>query len=75
LTYAGLDTPQLTEDDPARSDPVGHPIALAFEGIEHGIESFPEASEDVIVVEAHSMTGVKRGRRPTDQDGIGHKTL
>jgi hypothetical protein len=60
---------QLSAEELAGDHSVGHPAVGAFDSVDDDVEALAQVGEDVIVVEAHSVPGVPRGR-PADQDGV-----
>ncbi|GAB3768738.1 hypothetical protein GCM10028864_67520 [Microlunatus parietis] len=75
LAYPGFDAAQLTQDDPSLGGSIGHPVTLPLECVEDEVEALLEVGDDVIMIERHSMPRMQCGRRPADENGIGHQRL
>jgi hypothetical protein len=75
LTDAGLDVPQLAEDDFSWDYPVGHPLALGFKSLEHDVEPVPQSRENVIMIVGVPVTCIQGRGRPSHENRVGNYLL
>ena len=75
LPHAGLDAPELAENDLPRLGLGRRPVPERLQVLEDRVEALREVRDDMVVIERLPMVGVKRRRGSPDQHGAGDQFL